>query len=238
MRLKAWLVTGAVTLTCVMAIPDGTAIAHPPRGCARQGASIYATSRTAEVYKVAAQPAFACVIGSRRRIQLGIEEDCAPEPGHCPQGVVPPGDVRRSSCRRAAELGCGSIASVGLAATVVAYDEFRSEGSHQEIHIMSVRRLRTGRVLHRFKLGTGEDVQEIVVTPTAATAWIEFNREPGCFSWGHAGNRCYGTYSIYAVDASGFHALALNLAAEPTLSLTGARLTWTAAGQSSSTTLA
>ena len=102
---------------------------------------------------------------------------------------------------------------------------------------MSVRSLRNGRMLHRFKLNTNEDVQQIVLTPTGATAWIEFNREPGCFSFGHDGNRCYGTFSIYAVGKSGFRTLALNLTAEPTLSLVGIRLRWTAGVQGSTTTL-
>ena len=132
---------------------------------------------------------------------------------------------------------------MGLAGSVVAYDEFRNEGSRQGIHLMSVRSLRSGRMLHRFKLRTVEyaqveDVQEIVLTPAGATAWVEFNPEPGCSSFGHDGNRCYGTFSIYAVGASGFRALAVDLAAEPTLSLAGARLTWSAGGQRSSTTLA
>jgi hypothetical protein len=213
-------------------------MAHPPHvACAPQGAVIYAKSRTTEVYKLPAQPVFGCVTGSRRRVQLGADEDCAPEPGGCPQGVVPGGARPTTSCRSAADLRCGLIASVGLAASVVAYDEFRNEGSRREVHIMSVRSLRNGRMLHRFKLGTDEDVQEIVLTPTGSTAWVEFNREPDCFSFGHDGNRCYGTFSIYAVGASGFHALALNLASEPTLSLAGACLTWAAGGQHSSTTL-
>jgi hypothetical protein len=207
-------------------------------GCAPQGAVIFAQSRRAEVYKLAIQPVFVCVAGFGRRVQLGIEEECAPVPGRCPQGVVPGGSHPATSCRRAANLRCGVIASVGLAANIVAYDEFRNEGARQGVHFMSVRSLRNGRVLHRFKLGTDEDVQEIVVTRTGATAWVEFNREPGCFSFGHDGNRCYGTFSIYMVGASGFRALALNLATEPTLTLTGVRLTWTLGGQRSSTTLA
>lgn len=136
------------------------------------------------------------------------------------------------------DLRCGLIASVALAGSIVAYDEFRNEGSLQEVHLMSVRSLRNGRMLHRYKLGTDEDVQQIVLTPTGAIAWVEFNREPGCFSFGHDGNRCYGTFSIYSVSKSGFRALALNLATEPTLSLASARLTWTAGSQRSSTTLA
>jgi hypothetical protein len=241
MGRTVWLCTSAVTLTCVGAMLTGTALAHPPpAGCAPQGAAIYAKSRTTEVYELAVQPVFGCVAGTRRRVrrvQLGSGEDCAPEPGHCPQGVVPGGARPIISCRSAADLGCGLIASVGLAGSVVAYDEYRNEGSRQEVHMMSVRSLRNGRMLHRFMLGTDEDVQEIVLTRAGATAWVEFNREPGCFSFGHDGNRCYGTFSIYAVGTSGFHPLALNLAAEPTLSLAGARLTWTAGSESSSTPL-
>jgi hypothetical protein len=207
-------------------------------GCAPQGAVVFAQSRGAEIYKLTAQPVLGCVAGFGRRVKLGIDEECAPAPGRCPQGVVPGGSRPATSCRRAVDLGCGVIASVALTAKIVAYDEFRNEGERQEIHFMSVRNLRTGRMLHRFKLGTNEDVQEIVVTRAGATAWVEFNREPGCFSFGHAGNRCYGTFSIYMVGTSGFRALALNLTTEPKLTLTGARLTWALGGQRSSTTLA
>jgi hypothetical protein len=128
-------------------------------------------------------------------------------------------------------------ASVALDTNVVAYDEFRNDGAHQEVHFLSVRSLPTGRVLHHFELGTNEDVQEIVVARTGATAWVEFDREPGCFSFGHDGNRCYGTFSIYMVGASGFRPLAMNLTAEPTLTLAGDRLAWASGGQQASTML-
>ncbi len=242
MRCRVLLGVGAVTwaaLTLIGTVLAGTTMAHSRHsGCAPQGAVVYAQSHRAEVYQLAAHPVFGCVTGSGRRVKLGIDEECAPAPGGCPQGVVPGGSRPVTSCHRAADLGCGSIASVALAANIVAYDEFRNEGERREVHFMSVRNLRTGRVLHRFKLGTNEDVQEVVVTRTGATAWVEFNREPGCFSFGHDGNRCYGTFSIYTVGTSGFRALALNLATEPRLTLTDADLTWTWGDQGSSTTLA
>jgi hypothetical protein len=206
-------------------------------GCAPKATLIFAQSRRAEVYERVAQPVFGCVVGFGRRVQLGIGEECAPVPKGCPQGVVPGGSRPVTSCRRAADLGCGVIASVALGANIVAYDEFRNEGARQEVHFMSVRSLPNGHVLHHFRLGTNEDVQEIVVTRTGATAWVEFNREPGCFSFGHDGNRCYGTFSIYTVGASGFRALAVNLTTEPTLTLAGDHLTWVLAGQQSSTML-
>ncbi len=240
MTTRALLDVGAVTsaaLALMGTVLAGTTMAHSHyTGCAPQ-AIIFAQSRRAEVYERASQPVFGCVAGFGRRVQLGIGELCTPVPKGCPQGVVPGGSRPATSCRRAADLGCGVIASVALEANIVAYDEFRNEGARQEVHFMSVRSLPNGRVLHRFKLGTNEDVQEIVVTRTGATAWVEFNREPGCFSFGHDGNRCYGTFSIDMVGASGFRALAVNLASEPTLTLTGARLTWASGGQQSSTML-
>jgi hypothetical protein len=236
-----------VTLVCIAATVAAAAIAHPRQTrCAPRGATIYAKDRSAEVYQLADQLVFGCATDSRVRVQLGIEELCQPESGHnpgrCPQGVVPPGGRRETSCRSGSSLGCGPIASVRLAGSVVAYDEFRNEGSRQQIHFMSVRSLRSDRMLHHIKLPTVEyaqveDVQEIVLTPGGATAWVEFNSEPGCSSWGHDGNRCFGTFSIYAVSSSEFRPLALSLAAEPTLNLTGNRLTWTAGLQSSTTTL-
>jgi hypothetical protein len=198
---------------------------------------IFGKNHAAEVFETA-QGVYACMIGSGRHIQIGVGEDCPPLPGRCPQGVVPGGGRLSTSCRTAADLRCGLIATLGLAGSVVAYDEFRNEASRQEVHFMSVRSVRTGRMLHRFRLGTNEDVQEIVLTPTAATAWVEFNREPGCYSFGHSGSRCYGTFSIYAVGRSGFRVLALNLATEPTLSLAGDRLTWATGDERSSTKLA
>ncbi len=229
----------SATVICIGATLASSTAAHPQRtGCAPQGAMIFAKSRAAEVYELTRQRVVGCIAGSGRHVQLGIGELCAPVPGRCPQGVVPGGARPATSCRSAADLRCGLLASVGLAGSVVAYDEFRNDRSLQEVHFMSVRNLRNGRMLHRFKLSTNEDVQQIVLTQTGATAWVEFNREPGCFSFGHDGNRCYGTFSIYAVGKSGFRALALSLIAEPTLSLAGPRLTWTAGGHGSTTTLA
>lgn len=98
-------------------------------GCARQATIIVAQSRRAELYERAGQPVFGCVAGVGRRVQLGIGEACASTPKGCPQGVVPGGSRPATSCRRAANLGCGVIASVALEANVVAYDEFRNEAA-------------------------------------------------------------------------------------------------------------
>ncbi|HXW59308.1 MAG TPA: hypothetical protein VEJ23_07500 [Solirubrobacteraceae bacterium] len=108
---------------------------------------------------------------------------------------------------------------------------------------MTVRSLRNGRTFHRFRIGEEEQtqqeaVQQIVVTPTTATAWVEFHPEVGCLSHGYLGNSCRGTFSIYAIGRAGSRTLATNLAAQPTPSLNGTDLTWTAGGQRSSTMLA
>jgi hypothetical protein len=115
--------------------------------------------------------------------------------------------------------GGGGVEKVTLSGSVVGYQEFvvRTEASSRWTVV--VRDLRTGRVLHRAD-STGSFVQDIVLKPDGAVAWIvDTNFLPA-------------EHSVVALDKSGIRTLASGPSVVPSsLALAGSTLYWTQAAK-------
>jgi hypothetical protein len=141
--------------------------------------------------------------------------------------------------------GGGGVERLALGGSVVAYEEFFSEGNRysegrdeeyvEEWHVV-VRDLRTGRVLHRVATGSRERDHPKLVGDGSATAIVV--KVDGAVAWITDTVQNENRYQVHALDKTGERTLAVGSNIDPhSLALAGSTLYWTQDGKSFSAPL-
>ena len=148
------------------------------------------------------------------------------------------------SCEGGSDASCSGINREVLAGTMIAYEEGASSFLGERVlgneHIIAVRNLDTGHVIHRAPTGELASPRKgfegvgattaIAVKPDGAVAWIADNAERSTATAEY--------FEVHAIDAHGNHVLAADTAIAPhSLRLRRSTLSWTQDGKRCSTTL-